>query len=113
MEVKPKKSECVPKVGVEYVDQRKILHDITGSWYDVPNFEIDHGVPTFAVCGGVELTAGPTGAGRVAIALDAGLGFASYADRPIGVPGVRQRLAGRDPRRGRHLRGARERLHER
>ena len=82
VEVKPKKSECVPKVGVEYVDQRKILHDITGHWYDVPNFEIDHGVPTFAVCGGVKLTAGPQVLGASAIALDAGLGFASYADRP-------------------------------
>ena len=82
VEVEPEQSECVPKVGVEYVDQRKILHDITGHWYDVPNFEIDHGVPTFAVCGGVRLTAGPQVAGVSAISLDAGLGFASYADRP-------------------------------
>ena len=110
VEVEPEQSECVPKVGVEYVDQRKILHDITGNWYDVPNFEIDHGVPTFAVCGGVKLTAGPKVLGASAISLDAGLGFASYADRPSvfrafgNVSLVEIPVANA-------LRGARERLH--
>ena len=82
IEIAPKQSECVPKVGIEYVDQRKILHDITGNWYDVPNFEIDHGIPTFALCGEVGLTGGPDVLGVSAIRLDAGLGLATYADRP-------------------------------
>jgi hypothetical protein len=82
IEIEPKQSKCVPKVGVEYIDQRKILHDITGNWYDVPNFEIDHGMPTFALCGEVGLTGGPTVLGVAAIGLDAGLGLATYDDRP-------------------------------
>ena len=82
IEIAPKQSECVPKVGIEYVDQRKILHDITGNWYDVPNFEIDHGIPTFALCGEVGLTGGPDVLGVSAIRLDAGLGLATYDDRP-------------------------------
>jgi hypothetical protein len=82
IEIEPKRSKCVPKVGIEYVDQRKILHDITGNWYDVPNFEIDHGIPTFALCGEVGLTGGPNVLGVSAIRLDAGLGLATYADRP-------------------------------
>ena len=44
-----------------------MLHDITGSWFDVPNFQIDHGIPTFALCGEVGLTAGPTVLGAAAI----------------------------------------------
>ena len=42
----------------------------------------DYGVPTFALCGEVGLTGGPSvlGAGRVS--LDAGLGLATYDDRP-------------------------------
>ena len=43
---------------------------------------IDHGVPTFALCGEVGLTGGPTILGATAIRADAGLGFATYADRP-------------------------------
>jgi len=82
IEIAPKQSKCVPKVGIEYFDQRKLLHDITGQWWDVPNFEIDHGVPTFALCGEVGLTGGPTVLGAAAIRVDAGLGLATYADRP-------------------------------
>ncbi len=82
VEVKPKKSKCVPKVGVEYIDQRKILKDVTGMDWDVPNFEIDHGIPTFALCGEVGLTGGPNVLGAAAIRLDAGLGLATYDDRP-------------------------------
>ena len=48
----------------------------------MPNFEIDHGIPTFALCGEVGLTGGPTVLGASAIRLDAGLGLATYADRP-------------------------------
>ena len=72
----------MPKTGIETLDQRKLLHDITGRWFDVPNIEIDHGIPTFALCGEVGLTAGPTVLGAAAIRLDAGLGLATYDDRP-------------------------------
>jgi hypothetical protein len=82
VEIEPKASECVPKVGIEHFDQRKLLHDITGRWFDVPNFDIDHGIPAFALCGEVGLTAGPTVLGAAAIRLDAGLGLATYDDRP-------------------------------
>ena len=62
IEVNPKQSECVPRVGV--VDGR------------------DYGNPTFALCGSVRLTGGQSIAGAAAIALDGGLGFATYDDRP-------------------------------
>lgn len=82
IEIKPQKSECVPKIGVEVFDLREELHEITGKWYDVDPVVVDHGIPTFALCGGVKLTAGPQILGASAISLDAGLGFATYADRP-------------------------------
>ncbi len=82
VELHPKQSKCVPKTGIETLDQRKLLHDITGRWFDVPNLQIDHGIPTFALCGEVGLTAGPTVLGAAAIRLDAGLGIATYDDRP-------------------------------
>jgi hypothetical protein len=82
IEVKPKKSKCVPKIGEELIDQRKILYEITGRHFDVPNFVVDHGIPTFALCGEVGLTAGPEVLGAAAIRLDAGLGLATYDDRP-------------------------------
>ena len=82
VELKPKQSKCVPKTGIETLNQRQLLHDITGRWFDVPNLHIDHGIPTFALCGEVGLTAGPTVLGAAAIRLDAGLGLATYDDRP-------------------------------
>jgi hypothetical protein len=82
IEIKPKRSKCVPKTGVETIDQRRLLHDITGRWFDLPNLRIDHGTPTFALCGEVALTGGPTVLGAAAIRLDAGLGLATYDDRP-------------------------------
>ena len=45
-------------------------------------FTTDYGVPTFALCGEIGLTAGPSVLGAKAIALDAGLGLATYDDRP-------------------------------
>jgi hypothetical protein len=82
VELHPKQSKCVGKTGIEVVNQRELLHDITGRWFDLPNLEIDHGIPTFALCGEVGLTAGPTVLGAAAIRLDAGLGVATYDDRP-------------------------------
>jgi hypothetical protein len=82
VELKPKQSQCVGKTGIEVFNQRELLHEITGRWFDVPDLEIDHGIPTFALCGEVGLTAGPTVLGAAAIRLDAGLGVAAYADRP-------------------------------
>jgi PKD repeat protein len=70
VEVNPKKSECVPAVGlVEFV--------VAGRTYS-----IDWGVPTFALCGEVGLTAGPTILEKAALRLDGGLGFATFDDRP-------------------------------
>ena len=85
VELHPKQSKCVPKTGIETLNQRQLLHDITGRWFDVPNLQIDHGIPTFALCGEVGLTAGPTVLGAAAIRLDAGLGVATYDDRPTVV----------------------------
>ena len=48
VEVSPKKSECVPHLGVEDVEGPA---DTSGGY--------DFGVPTFALCGEVGLTAGP------------------------------------------------------
>jgi hypothetical protein len=62
VELHPKQSECVPHVGV--VDGR------------------DYGNPTFALCGSVRLTGGPSILGAAAISLDGGLGFATFDDRP-------------------------------
>ena len=62
VELNPKQSECVPHVGV--VDGR------------------DYGNPTFALCGSVRLTGGPSILGGAALSLDGGLGFASFDDRP-------------------------------
>ena len=70
VEVDPKKSECVPHLGVE-------TETFLGA-----TFTYDYGVPTFALCGEVGLTAGPSVLGAKAISLDAGLGVATYDDRP-------------------------------
>jgi hypothetical protein len=45
-------------------------------------YTYDFGVPTFALCGEVGLTGGPTVLGAKAVSLDAGLGLATYDDRP-------------------------------
>jgi hypothetical protein len=84
VEIKPKKSKCVPKVGTERIDlwavYRKVGVEPDPSW---PRYGyIDHGVPTFALCGDVGVTAGPTILGAAAIRANAGLGFATYDDRP-------------------------------
>jgi plastocyanin len=84
VEITPKKSQCVPKVGVEVFDQNKFLKETFG-WNvspPLPDITIDHGVPTFALCGDVALTAGPEIIGLSAIGLDAKLGLATYDDRP-------------------------------
>ena len=84
IEVNPKQSQCVPKVGIERID----LFELYGRVGierppDWPRYgEIDHGVPTFALCGEVGLTGGPSILGAAAIRMDAGLGVATYADRP-------------------------------
>ena len=70
VEVDPSKSECVPHLGVE-------TETFLGA-----TFTTDYGVPTFALCGEVGLTAGPSVLGAKAISLDAGLGVATYDDRP-------------------------------
>ena len=74
----------MPKVGIEVIDQQKIMQDTFGWTFNppLPKLEIDHGIPTFALCGEVGLTGGPTVAGVSAIRMDAGLGLATYADRP-------------------------------
>jgi hypothetical protein len=84
VEVNPKKSKCVPHVGVELYDQQQFMQDTFGWTFNppLPDVEIDYGIPTFALCGNVKLTAGPSILGASAISLDAGLGLATYADRP-------------------------------
>jgi hypothetical protein len=84
IEVNPKKSECVPKYGIQKINVDDLLHDIGVHQHPPPIIEIDHGIPNFALCGEVELTAGPTipFVDVAAIRLDAGLGFATYPDRP-------------------------------
>ena len=84
IEIAPKQSKCVPKVGIEVFDQQKFMQDTFGWTFSppLPKIEIDHGIPTFALCGEVGLTGGPMVLGKSAIRLDAGLGLATYADRP-------------------------------
>jgi hypothetical protein len=84
VEVQPKKSKCVPKVGIETIDLWEIYRSFGVE--PAPNWprygHIDHGVPTFALCGEVGLSGGPTILGATAIRADAGLGLATYDDRP-------------------------------
>jgi hypothetical protein len=84
IEIKPKKSKCVPHIGVETFNQQKFMQDTFGWTFNppLPDIHIDYGIPTFALCGDVKLTAGPNILGASAISLDAGLGLATYADRP-------------------------------
>jgi hypothetical protein len=70
VEVNPKKSECVPHLGVE-----------SGETFGY-KWSHDYGVPTFALCGEVGLTGGPAVLGKSLISLDAGLGLVTYDDRP-------------------------------
>lgn len=81
VEVKPKKSQCVPHVGI--VDLSPMFEPILGKPLP-PGLvtKYDAGVPTFAMCGEIGLTAGPTIGGAAAVRLDAGLGWATYPDRP-------------------------------
>ena len=82
---KPSTSKCVPKIGIEHfnMDQR-FAHKIGIHLHPASDFsfDVDHGIPNFALCGEVGLTAGPEIGGLAAIRLDAGLGFATYPDRP-------------------------------
>ncbi len=77
VEVKPKQSKCVPHQGMVR----------TPGWqpflerYGIPEYT-DFGIPTFALCGEVDFTGGPTLLGAAAMRLTGGLGFATYDDRP-------------------------------
>jgi PKD repeat protein len=84
VEIKPKQSKCVPKVGVETIDWQKLLEPLGVALPpNTPRYSyIDHGVPTFALCGEVGLTGGPQVLGAAAVRLNAGLGLATYNDRP-------------------------------
>jgi hypothetical protein len=87
VEVKPKRSKCVPKTGIETIDVQELLKPLMGEDFRIPEgwtryFQIDHGIPTFALCGEVGLTGGPSVLGAAAIRMDAGLGLATYDDRP-------------------------------
>ena len=94
------KSECVPHLGVE-------TETFLGA-----TFTYDYGVPTFALCGEVGLTAGPSVLGAKAISLDAGLGVATYDDRPSVLRAFGDDEGRRHPVRRRHLRGPHRRLRE-
>ncbi|MDA0179322.1 PKD domain-containing protein [Solirubrobacter phytolaccae] len=79
IEVDPPESECVPATG------RKPLYwptELLGPRPSSVPAHVDHGHPTFALCGEVALTAGPSVLGKAAARLTAGLGWATYADRP-------------------------------
>ena len=82
VELNPKVSKCVPKVGKETINVSDLLYQLTGYHFNVPNQVIDHGNPVMALCGNVSLAAGPTLLGKPAVALDGGLGFTVYNDRP-------------------------------
>ena len=87
IEIKPKHSKCVPKTGIETIDMQELLKPLMGEDFRIPAgwtryYEIDHGIPTFALCGEVGLTGGPSLLGAAAIRMDAGLGLATYDDRP-------------------------------
>ena len=82
VELNPKVSKCVPKVGKETINVSNLLYQLTGYHFNVPNQVIDHGNPVMALCGNVSLAAGPTLLGKPAVALDGGLGFTVYNDRP-------------------------------
>jgi hypothetical protein len=87
IEIRPKQSRCVPKTGIETIDVQELLKPLMGEDFRLPAgwtryYEIDHGIPTFALCGEVGLTGGPSLLGAAAIRMDAGLGLATYDDRP-------------------------------
>lgn len=82
VEVTPQESECVPNIGVKPVPAAGPFSIPPAPGLPEPPKTVDHGVPTFALCGEVGLAAGPTVLGVPAIGLDAGLGFAIFDDRP-------------------------------
>jgi hypothetical protein len=83
VEVSPKKSECVPYVGVVHSDDMPAQQQLEQALgIDIPDVTYDYGVPDFALCGEVGLTGGPSILGASALRLDAGLGFVTFPDRP-------------------------------
>ena len=99
-----RRAECVPHLGVE--DQEYFLRP---EEYGT----IDYGVPTYALCGEVGLTGGPSILGVSAISLDAGLSLATYDDRPSVLRAFGDLNVDDDPVRQRVLRAPHRRLHER
>jgi PKD repeat protein len=84
VEVSPKRSECVPHLGVEPNPDHDPMATGVQTVPGVPAEPktIDYGVPTFALCGEAALVVGPTVAGVSALRVDAGMGLALYDDRP-------------------------------
>ncbi|HZB74631.1 MAG TPA: hypothetical protein VE526_00300, partial [Solirubrobacteraceae bacterium] len=83
VEVNPKKSECVPHVGVEHSDDMPAQQQLEQALgIDIPDVTHDWGTPDFALCGEIGLTGGPSILGAAALRLDAGLGFVTFPDRP-------------------------------
>src|SRR3954464_4975714 len=82
VELLPKVSQCVPKIGKETIDIAKLVLQATGIHVNAPPVVIDHGKPVLALCGDVSLTAGPKLLGAAAIGIDGHLGFAVFDDRP-------------------------------
>jgi len=78
IEMNPKESDCVPMTGVKPVPWPEFLGPRPASMPAT----VDYGHPTFAMCGEIGLTGGPSVGGKAAVRLDAGLGWATYADRP-------------------------------
>jgi hypothetical protein len=83
VEVNPKKSECVPHIGVVHSDDLPAQQQLEAALgIDIPDVTHDYGRPDFALCGEIGLTGGPTILGAAALRLDAGLGFVTFPDRP-------------------------------
>lgn len=78
IEVDPPQSECVPLTGKQPLPWPEFLGPRPSS---VPT-HVDFGYPTFAMCGEVAFTAGPSIGGVAAARVTAGLGWATYDDRP-------------------------------
>lgn len=82
VELNPKVSKCVPKIGKETVDMAKLYKQVTGSTFNAKPVVIDHGKPTLAMCGDIGLSAGPSLLGAPALSLDGGFGLKVFNDRP-------------------------------
>jgi len=78
IEIDPPESDCVPMVGVKPIPWPDFLGPRPANLAKT----VDFGRPTFAMCGTVALTAGPAVGGKAAARVTAGLGWATYADRP-------------------------------